>query len=161
MMETKEAIGRLKKLALEDNRMKYPTFPEHCRPAFAYSDKKANGLTKCITDFVNFSGYQAERISTMGRVIDNRESYINVIGQTVTMGSTKYIPGTGTKGSADISATIMGRSVKIEVKIGADRQSPNQKSYQMAIEKAGGVYIIAKTFPDFLEWYDNFIILHS
>jgi hypothetical protein len=89
----------------------------------------------------------------MGRVIDNRKTYTNVIGQNVTIGSTQYIPGTSTKGTADISATIKGRSVKIEVKIGKDKQSEAQKQYQSNIERAGGTYIIAKTFSEFMDWY--------
>ena len=145
-------------LALEQNRKKYPNFPEHARPKPKYTDKTANGLTKCVIDWINFNGYQAERINTTGRMIDNRTTYQNVLGQNVTIGSTTYIPGTGTKGSADISATINGRSVKIEVKIGKDRQSPNQVAYQAMIEKAGGVYIIARDFEGFLQWYKSFIL---
>jgi hypothetical protein len=68
-----------------------------------------------------------------------------------------WTKGTGTAGSADISATIKGRSVKIEVKIGKDRQSEAQKRYQENIEKAGGTYYIARNFDDFVEWYENFI----
>jgi len=154
-------LNRLKQLALEQNRLKYPTFPDHIRPTPKYTDKTANGLTKCITDWINFNGYQAERIGTMGRVLDNRKTYTNVIGQNVTIGSTQYIPGTGTKGSADISATIKGRSVKIEVKIGKDRQSEAQKQYQANIERSGGVYIIARDFEGFVNWWDNFVSSHT
>jgi hypothetical protein len=68
-----------------------------------------------------------------------------------------WTKSTSTPGSADISATIKGRSVKIEVKIGKDRQSEAQKRYQDAIESAGGVYIIARDFDSFVEWYDQFI----
>jgi hypothetical protein len=69
----------------------------------------------------------------------------------------QWTKGTGTPGSADISATIRGRSVKIEVKYGKDRQSEAQKVYQKMIEDAGGVYYISRTFDDFIEFYDNFI----
>jgi len=140
-------------LAIQQDKLKYPNFPDQYRPKPKYTDKTANGLTKCICDFLNFSGHQAERIQSMGRVIDNRKTYTNVIGQNVTIGSTQYIPGTSTKGTADISATINGRSVKIEVKIGKDRQSEAQKLYQANIERAGGIYIISKTFQDFMDWY--------
>jgi hypothetical protein len=74
----------------------------------------------------------------------------------VAMGG-QWTKGTGTPGSADISATIRGRSVKIEVKYGKDRQSEVQKVYQQMIEDAGGVYYISRTFDDFIEFYDNFI----
>lgn len=125
-------------------------------PTPKYSDKTANGLTRCILDFLQLEGMQAERINNMGRVLDNRKIVTDVIGRQRTVGSTKYIPGTGTNGTADISATINGRSVKIEVKIGKDRQSKAQKQYQQAIENAGGTYIIAKTFKGFFDWYQQF-----
>lgn len=149
-------MKELKQLALEHNRKKYPNFPEHARVVKKYEDKTANGLTKCVIDYLTFSGYQAERISSGGRFIDNRETYQDVIGRTKTIGSGKWIPGSTTKGTADISATVKGRSIKIEVKIGKDRQSEAQKKYQAQIEKAGGIYIIVKTFEDFLTWYKQF-----
>ena len=58
-----------------------------------------------------------------------------------------------TKGSADISATIQGKSVKIEIKWGNDRQSPAQVKYQSEIEKAGGIYVIVHTYDQFYGWY--------
>jgi hypothetical protein len=122
-----------------------------------YEDKTANGLTRCILDWLNLSGHFAERINTMGRIIDNRKTYTDVIGRTKTIGTAKYIPTTGTKGSADISATINGKSVKIEVKIGSDRQSESQKEYQERTEKSGGIYLIAKDFEGFYTEYKKII----
>ena len=60
-----------------------------------------------------------------------------------------------TKGTADISATIKSLSVKIEVKIGNDRQSEEQKQYEQSIKNAGGYYFIAKDFESFYNWYDE------
>jgi hypothetical protein len=68
-----------------------------------------------------------------------------------------WTPSTSTKGSADISATIRGRSVKIEVKYGKDKQSEVQKKYQESIEQAGGTYFIARNFDEFMIFYCNFI----
>jgi hypothetical protein len=92
----------------------------------------------------------------MGRMIDNRKQVTDVIGRTKTIGSAKYIPTTGTKGSADISATIFGRSVKLEIKYGKDRQSQAQKEYQASVEKAGGTYWVIKNFNQFYELYEEF-----
>lgn len=150
-------MKELKLLALEHSRQKYPNLPEYARVIKKYEDKTANGLTKCVIDYLTFCGFQAERIASSGRYIDERKTYVNVLNQNVTIGSGKWIPGSTTKGTADISATIKGRSVKIEVKIGNDRQSEVQKEYQAAIEKAGGIYIIVKSFEDFLTWYKQFI----
>lgn len=129
------------------------TAPDYTYPRPNYSDKKANGLTKCIIDFLNFSGYQAERISSEGRVIDTRKTYTDVTGRVKTIGGIQRAYSTTTNGTADISATIGGRSIKIEVKIGRDMQSEAQRGYQKSIERAGGVYFIAKDFQSFYEWF--------
>lgn len=153
----KENKTLLQSLYVSYMKRKHPTAPSHILPMRKYSDKTANGLTKCIIDFINFSGGQAERINTMGRMIDNTKTVTDVVGIKRNIGTKKYIPTTGVKGSADISATIRGRSVKIEVKIGKDRQSENQKKYEESITAAGGVYIIAKDFDSFIDWFNNFL----
>ena len=150
-----KAIQILKELKLKDSMEKHPNVPEHAIPNPKYSDKTANGLTKCIIDFLMLSGYQAERINTMGRPIDNRKQVTDVLGRVKTIGSMTWGKSTARKGSADISATIKGKSVKIEVKIGKDRQSDFQKEYQKEVEWAGGIYIIAKSFQEFYDWYLN------
>ena len=150
-------IEHLRQLKLAKTKELYPNVPDIALPKIEYNDRSANGLTKCILDFLIFSGHHAERINTMGRMIDNRKTYTDVIGRTKTIGSAKYIPTTGTKGSSDISATIKGRSVKVEVKIGKDRQSQAQKDYQAMIERAGGIYIIARNFDEFYDWYCQYM----
>ena len=150
-------LDRLKHLKQEAMLESYPNVPKYALSAPKYEDKTANGLTKCIIEFLQLSNHQAERINTMGRPIDNRKQVTDVIGRTKTIGSMTWGKSTATKGSADISATIQGRSVKIEVKIGADRQSDDQKVYQANIEKSGGQYWIAKNFDDFIKKYDDFL----
>jgi hypothetical protein len=150
-------LDRLKQLKQEAMLESYPNVPKYALSAPKYEDKTANGLTKCIIEFLQLSNHQAERINTMGRPIDNRKQVTDVIGRTKTIGSMTWGKSTATKGSADISATIQGRSVKIEVKIGADRQSEDQKVYQANIEKSGGKYWIAKNFDDFIKKYDDFL----
>jgi hypothetical protein len=147
------AIEALRQLHLNASRQNFPSVPEHARTAPSYSDKTANSLTKCIISFINLTGGQAERISNTGRYVDNRKKYTDVLGNTRTIGSVQWIKGTGENGTADISAIINGRSVKIEVKVGRDRQSTEQKQYQQRIEKAGGIYVIAKDFQSFYLWY--------
>ena len=86
-------------------------------------------------------------------MLDNRKTFTDVVGNRRQIGTTKWIPGTGTNGTSDIASTVAGRSVKIEVKIGADRQSQAQQKYQKQVEAAGGVYVIARNFEDFYTWY--------
>lgn len=159
MITEKEARKRLKILLEKVEREKHPSYPEHLTIATKkYDVRKANGLTQAVIAVIRCAGYQAERINTTGRQIDNRKEFIDVVGIRRTVGSLTWIPGTGTKGSADISATIKGRSVKIEIKIGRDRQSQAQLDYQADVERAGGIYVIIKTLEDFFQWFDNFLL---
>lgn len=150
-------IQKLKNLFIQNAINKYPNYPMDYIATPKYNDTTANGLEKCITDFLNLSGHQAERIKNMGRMLDNTKVVKDVMGISRTIGSKQYIKGTGTNGTADISATIMGRSVKIEVKIGKDRQSQDQIDYQESVTKAGGQYWIAKDFDSFYFLYESFI----
>ena len=146
---------RIQLLEWNHLREKHPMVPEHCLAKSAWSDKTANGLTKMIVSFIQMSGYQAERINTMG-TYRAAKKYTNLDGVTRTVGKGSYTKSGSTPGSADISATIKGRSVKIEVKMN-DKQSDAQKAYEKAIVSAGGVYIICRNFDEFLEWYDAFM----
>lgn len=148
------AVKFLEKMANDAARMKYPDTPPQWLAPRKYRDDSANGLTRCIIHFLTFKGHQAERINNTGRPIDQRKTFTDVIGRTQTIGSMKWIPGTGTRGTADISATIAGRSVKIEIKQ-SDRQSQAQKEYQQQVEVAGGIYIIVRSFEEFHEWYNQ------
>jgi Holliday junction resolvase len=59
------------------------------------------------------------------------------------------------RGLADIWATYQGKSLQIEVKIGADRQSEDQIKVQQQQEEAGGLYFVAKDFSSFKNWIDQ------
>lgn len=151
--DTKNGIDILKELYINDSSQKYPNFPKQYIVTPEYNDKTANGLTKCIIEFIRLTGGQAERINCIGRIIDHRETFTDVLGNIRTIGKVQYVKTAGQRGTADISATIQGRSVKIEVKIGKDRQSDAQKEYQRQIEASGGLYFIAKDFEQFYTWY--------
>ena len=119
----------------------------------------ANGITRAVIDLVKAHGWQAERINSMGRQIDRRKTYTDVVGFQRTIGSIEWIPGTGQKGTADIHASIplngsngFAVSVKIEIKAGKDRQRTEQKEYQQMIQQAGGVYIIVRHIDGFVTW---------
>lgn len=139
-----KAFTELQALYLSDNKAKYPNFPEAYIPKRNYSDKTANDLTRTIIDFLKYKGHYAVRINTTGQW----KPQLN-----------KFVKGTTANGTADIHAIVKGRHVSIEVKIGKDRQSPDQIKTQRQIEKAGGVYLIAKDFESFYTWYYYFISL--
>jgi Holliday junction resolvase len=59
------------------------------------------------------------------------------------------------KGIPDVIGIYKGRFIGVEVKIGADRQSDDQKLREQEIVKAGGLYYIAKDFDSFKIWFDG------
>jgi len=153
-----DAIRELERLYMANHRKRYPSIPEYARSCKKYRDDSSNSLTKSIIDFLNMSGHLAERINTCGRYVDQSQTFTDVLGKTRTIGTGQWLPTSGIKGSSDISATIYGRSVKIEVKQ-KDKQSEDQKRYQQRIEAAGGIYLIIRNFTEFYEWYNaNFAV---
>ena len=150
----KQNKQRFIELLTIESKAKYPNMPDHARVIKVPTESSANALTKAVIKWIQLHGGQAERINTMGRMIDTRKVVTNVVGQQSLIGSMKYIPTTGTKGSADISAVINGKAVKIEIKYGKDRQSEAQKIYEYEITKAGGIYLIVRTFDDFVKWWN-------
>lgn len=148
---------KLNALMMEQLKQKYPNMPEAYIPKTDWTDNSANALTKCVIAWIQFMGGQAERISSQGQYREGAKIPVGsgIMAHTKQLPG-KWTPGQSTKGTADISATIRGRSVKIEIKQ-KDKQSEAQKQYQQAIENAGGVYIIVRDFDTFMVWYDNFI----
>jgi len=130
-----------------------PSIPANYIVGTKFTDKTANGLTKAIITFINLTGMQAERINNMGRMVDKTKIVENVLGHKHKIGSVEWQTGTGTKGTGDISATVNGLSLKVEVKIRRDRQSEAQVKYEDHITAAGGIYVIAKEFAPFVKWY--------
>ena len=115
---------------------------------------KANGLTQMIVNFLLWSGHRATRIGSTGRIIKEPKRQASGIS----LQTNKWIPGTTRKGAADISATIHGRAVMIEVKAGRDRPSDYQLREQALERKAGGQYEFIHSFDEFIEWYDGFLL---
>jgi hypothetical protein len=151
-----DALKLLSELDFQARYEDKPGYPIHARIRKMFSDRTANGLTNCIITFLKLTGSHAERINTMGRPIDRTTVTTNCLGQRQRIGSIDWLPGSGQRGSADISATIKGRSVKIEVKIN-DRQSKAQREYQKQIENAGGLYWLVRSFDQFYMLYHKLI----
>jgi hypothetical protein len=144
-------LDRLKALAIEENKRKYPEFPDSYRPVKKYKTTTANGCTSAICDFLNFSGHFASRINNTGLWVKEK-AHVN---------GGYYRPSTQAKGIADISANInkngIAHAVWIEIKIGKDRMSTAQHEFKEKVERAGAQYWIVKTFDDFYEKYMQFI----
>jgi hypothetical protein len=118
--------------------------------------QSAAQMEKLIVEFMRLKGHQAQKVTTTGTYRDNRKVVKDALGFNRQIGSAQWTKGTATKGAADIKCTIApaGISLAIEVKFSkSDRQRPEQKQYQSAIEAAGGFYMIARTLDEFHENY--------
>lgn len=146
----------LKNLWLADNLRKYPDLPYRYPPK--YTDRTTNGLTRCVLDFLRLSGHHCERTGNEGRIIDNRQLVSDHMGHQRMIGTVQRVRGSGMRGTSDLKAIIHGHFTAIEIKNAAtgDRQRPEQKTYQQRVEAAGGVYMIATSFGQFLTWYYSF-----
>lgn len=118
----------------------------------------ANGLTRMIENFLNWSGHRATRINTQGRLIEAPQRQAS----GVSLQTKKWIPGTTRRGTADLSSTIklksgIGISVMWEIKIGADRPSEYQIQEQQREIAAGGQYFFIKTVEEFFTYYDKIV----
>jgi len=129
-----ESIKELEKQYFEYERSKRPDFPYPVKTQFR--DDTTNTLTKSIKAWFTLNGGHMARINTTG-IYDTKLRRYRFSGST--------------KGTADLVGTYRGRSVSVEVKYGRDTQSEAQKKYQQQAEAAGGIYIIASTFDNFLE----------
>lgn len=119
-------------------------FPEKYKPkAKSKKQSPANALTDSICKYIKLNSGIAYRVNSQGQ-------YDAKLGRWRKSGMKKGLP--------DIIAIYNGLFVGIEVKIGRDKQSEDQKLREEEIEKAGGVYYIAKEFDSFKEYFDDNIM---
>ena len=129
-----DSIKELENRYFEYERSKKPNFPYPVMTKFR--DDTANGLTRIIKAWFTVNGGYVSRINTTG-IYDVKLRRYRFSGST--------------NGVADLIGTYKSRSISVEVKIGKDRQSEKQKDYQSQVERAGGIYIIARSFEGFLK----------
>jgi hypothetical protein len=112
----------------------------HYSPPNMPKVRTANGLTTFVQNFVNWQGYRATRINTMGRQIGS-----------------KWIKGTTRRGTSDLSLTLKGKSVMVEIKIPPDKPSEHQLKEQAKERAAGGIYEFISTPEQFFELFDRVV----
>ena len=136
-IENAAAIKQLKELAKQYSLAKHPNIPSDYIHVGNYSYKTANGLTKCLIDYIKFIGGYATRINTAG-----------IWDEKLQM----FRPGTTNLGTADIHACIDGHHLSIEVKIGADKLSEYQKRTKQKVSAAGGLYVVARDLKSVVDF---------
>ena len=164
MLTDRHALKTLQSIKHAQDCLKYPNVkPEHIPPC-KFTLTKTNDIERAIVLWFSLHGYKAERVKVQGRKIGSDVVYHNPItGKVQVIDKAKYIPSSGAKGSADISATCRDKSggvmsLRIEVKNSYtnDRVRPDQVKYKDEHERSGGTYIIVHTFGELMEWtFDN------
>jgi hypothetical protein len=126
--------------ALADKRKaeKHPGLPAHARVKSSYTDKSANELSTAIIACIDLHDGYAVRINTQGQ-------YNEKLGRR-TFSTTR-------RGTADIHACMLGRHLSIEVKYGRDTLSGEQRETGIDVEKAQGLYFVARTYDAFWLWF--------
>lgn len=119
---------------------------EYFNPKLLAKGKKAqspsNKLTSDIILYIRLLGGYARRVNVMG-VYDSAKGAYRKSGMK--------------KGYEDIDVIFpvkinnikFGLKVAVEVKIGKDKQSPEQIDRQREIESCGGIYLVAKNMESF------------
>ena len=133
-----ESIRELERLHFEAKKVNHPDIPYLV--ATKFRDDGASDLTRCILVWLKLNGHFGGRVNTMG-------TYSQKLG--------KYIRSGSRKGMADITAVINGKHVSIEIKTGRDKIRPDQLKVKSEVEAAGGVYIVASSYDNFLEQIKN------
>lgn len=132
------ALQHLNALADQRKAERCPNFPAKYIPRSEYSDRDANGLTKCVVDYLTLSGHFATRLSSTG-------TYRADVG--------KYIPSQQRAGMPDVLAVIGGQAVFIEIKAGKDQLSTVQRETIKALLVAGSWVFVAHSFQEFYDWF--------
>jgi len=145
----------LKQLKLENMREKTPESFVACggyeMKIIPYKDTTANGLTRCIYDWLKFQCHYVNRINTQGQA--RVEKVELAFGNSRNL--VHWTQGQTNLGTADIDSIINGKPVKIEVKIGKDKMSEDQHKEKTRIEKADGFYFVARDMESFITWYQQ------
>lgn len=89
-------------------------------------------LVRKIRIFISEIGGLSCHIETPGLLFDRQGKAVKI----------------GKKGRLDIAATVKGRSVWIDAKIGRDSLSTEQKKFAAAVQRAGGLAFAAWSVDD-------------
>lgn len=119
-----------------------PISPERQQWLSRKPTKKApspsNALTASILKLIHDAGGYAVRINVFGG-----------------FKSGKRTKSTTRKGTADIHACFRGRHLSIEVKIGKDVMSDEQRQTAADVQQAGGIYVLAGDLQTFKDWFEG------
>ena len=119
---------------------KYPTLPRHAHVKARYEDRTANGLTRAVVDWMTLQGHFATRLDSTG---------------TYRADLSRYIPSQQRKGMPDVFDMVNDRAVFVEVKVGRNHLSNDQKVAIADLKRAGAAVYIDQNFQGFFDWFNG------
>lgn len=119
--------------------------------------RESNGMQTAIVNYLNWMGHRAKRINNMGRLVDG----VDVTESGAKITAKKWIPSAAGRGQSDVSSTLWGKSVQLEIKAGNDKPSADQLKEQAKERKAGGIYEFIFSIEAFFELYDKLFTLYG
>ena len=134
------ALQALTTLEYEHKRTQHPAVPAHAIPKPKFSDRDANGLTRCIVRFIELRGGFASRLSSTG---------------TFRADLQRFVSSQQRAGLPDVLAVVGGLALFVEVKIGKDRLSDDQRQTIADLQEAGALVFVATDFAGFFEWFED------
>lgn len=132
----------LKQLADADRAKRYPNVPGYAIPKTKIDVASTNGLTRAVMQWLQLNGHYCSRIQSQGQYNPTLK---------------RWTKSTVRRGIGDVTTIIKGRSVMIEIKAGKDRLSGHQLKTQKQVEASGGVYLVVRSFDQFIQWYKHFL----
>jgi hypothetical protein len=108
----------------------------------------ANQLTSDIMDYLLDRNCAVARINTTG-------IYDEKLGRYRKSGSTNGVEDISCTYPLDVKGITIGLTIAIEIKIGKDKMSDDQKKRKQRIELAGGIYLVAKDLQQFKDDLEN------
>ncbi|GAB2554285.1 VRR-NUC domain-containing protein [Spirosoma areae] len=100
--------------------------------------ESANALTRRIVEHIRKQGHFATRLSSTG---------------TFRADLKKFVPSQQRTGLPDIMAVVESRACFVEVKVGRDTLSQDQKKAIAELQKAGACVFVARDFDSFTAWF--------
>lgn len=137
---------------------RYPHYKYDLKPEkYFYSNTKnrfylSKFLESVIIKVLKYYNADPVKAADAGKWIDTSHVVSDVVGNQKKIGSGNWIKAANVHpGRADIKCFFRGQMYNLEVKVGRDRMSDEQKAEQKRAEQNGEIYLIIKTVDDFLK----------
>lgn len=100
--------------------------------------ESANALTRRVVEYIRNNGHFATRLQSTGTYRDDLK---------------KFVPSQQRSGLPDVMAVVDSRACYVEIKIGKDTLSDDQKKAIAELQQAGAAVFVASDFDAFETWF--------